>query len=381
MLLSFVCSRDRLDTILLVKLDNIGDFVLWLDSAKEYKKHYANQKILLLCSKACKPLAVRLGYFDCVISVDTKRLPFDVPYRLKFLIGMCKNRFSHIINPVYSRDYFVQDILIRALRAKEKIASQGNYNNTTASLRWFGFSKNKQQQITKRLKAQADKYYTRLVPCSDSLIMELTRNAQFIRGLLDKNFKSSLPTLPFKLDKYKGLPFEKYVVLFVGASTKNRVWQANNYAAVINNINKNIVVCGGNSDRWIYEKIKPFLDTAVNVCDLIGVTSLLDLFSVIDKACYVISNDTSAAHISALVHTSSVVLLPGNYYGRFHPYVVELSNKEEEKFLPKVVNKYMQCYNCFNVCPYVKDKNTIWPCIEAISLEDVLEKIKEIENQ
>jgi hypothetical protein len=41
----------------------------------------------------------------------------------------------------------------------------------------------------------------------------------------------------------------------------------------------------------------------------------------------------------------------------------------------------MDCYNCNTLCQYINDKTSIWPCISNITVEQVLEKIKEIEQE
>ena len=61
--------------ILLIRLDAIGDFVMWLDTAKEYQKLYPSDKykILLAGNKIWCDLAVKLPYWDRVIPVDSKQ--------------------------------------------------------------------------------------------------------------------------------------------------------------------------------------------------------------------------------------------------------------------------------------------------------------------
>ena len=37
-------------SILIVRLDAIGDFIIWLDAAKEIKKHFPDKHLVLLCN-------------------------------------------------------------------------------------------------------------------------------------------------------------------------------------------------------------------------------------------------------------------------------------------------------------------------------------------
>ena len=69
----FFRKKTLSDTILVIKVDAIGDSVIWLDAAKEYKKHFSQQKLVLLYNKAWQGIALQLPYFDEWIAFDTKR--------------------------------------------------------------------------------------------------------------------------------------------------------------------------------------------------------------------------------------------------------------------------------------------------------------------
>lgn len=371
-------SYRKENSVLIVKIDNIGDFILWLDSAKEYKQNLKD-KIVLLCNLSCYEIAKTLPYFDEVIPIRTKKLFFNPIYRLKFFCLLNKRKFQKVINPTFSRDYFSQDITIRNLRAFEKIGFDGNYTNTTSVLKGMGFI-NKVESKTNILRLKANKFYSRLIPAKEGIVMELNRNSEFIRGVFNNNFLSSLPSLPLNISPLSKLDNKDYVVLFIGASSLNRVWEREKYAFIINKLNENIVVCGGKGEESVFQEIEKYLDKDKEIINLIGQTSLLELFSLISNAKYLISNDTSASHIAPLGRTPSIVILPGNYYGRFHPYSPEILTEEDKKYIPKVANYFMTCYNCFNICKYTNDKSMTWPCISNIIVENVMERIKEIEK-
>lgn len=371
-------SYRKENSVLIVKIDNIGDFILWLDSAKEYKQNLKD-KIVLLCNLSCYEIAKTLPYFDEVIPIRTKKLFFNPIYRLKFFCLLNKRKFQKVINPTFSRDYFSQDITIRNLRAFEKIGFDGNYTNTTSVLKGMGFI-NKVESKTNILRLKANKFYSRLIPAKEGIVMELNRNSEFIRGVFNNNFLSSLPSLPLNILPLSKLDNKDYVVLFIGASSLNRVWEREKYAFIINKLNENIVVCGGKGEESVFQEIEKYLDKDKKIINLIGQTSLLELFSLISNAKYLISNDTSASHIAPLGRTPSIVILPGNYYGRFHPYSPEVLKEEDKKYIPKVANYFMTCYNCFNICKYTNDKSMTWPCISNIIVENVMERIKEIEK-
>ena len=66
------CPSGRADvkSVLLVRLDLIGDYVLWLDSARAYRDIYPNQKIVLCANSIWSSLAKQEPWWDEVLDVD-----------------------------------------------------------------------------------------------------------------------------------------------------------------------------------------------------------------------------------------------------------------------------------------------------------------------
>ena len=64
-----------LELVLLIRQDAIGDFVMWLDTAKEYRQLYPpdKYKIILVGNKIWCGLAKGLPYWEEVIEVDVKQ--------------------------------------------------------------------------------------------------------------------------------------------------------------------------------------------------------------------------------------------------------------------------------------------------------------------
>jgi ADP-heptose:LPS heptosyltransferase len=378
LLLKIIPSKKE-DSILIMRLDGIGDFIVWLDSAKEFKKHFPNKHLVLLCNVACEAIAKKLPYFDEIIVINYKKLLKNIFFRFKVIMSLKKRGFNQIINMVYSRDFFVQDTLIHNLKASKKVGYDGDYQITKSTLSGFGIADEKYAAL---LKIKANNWYSDLMPASPQPLPELNRNAEFIRHYSDPSFQSRLPVIPFEIPLSNQKPKRDYVVLFIGAATLRRVWNISNYAEVIKEINPDyeIVLCGGKEDEPLYEEFKKISTNNRSVTDLIGKTTLIELFSIIKNAKFIITNETSASHITVAVGTPSVCILAGAHYGRFQPYSVESPEDEGKKYLPKIANYFMDCYYCNHVCKYIPDKNTTYPCIAKISPQLVIEKMREIEN-
>ncbi|MCK9163023.1 MAG: glycosyltransferase family 9 protein [Bacteroidales bacterium] len=386
--LEFLLSRlvhfNKEDSICILKIDAIGDMVIWLDVAEEIRRVYNDKKIVLICNNACLPLVKHLPFFDEIIGIDKHKFLFNIVYRTKFIKQIVNREFEKVINPVFARDYFSQDILVRLLRAKEKIGSQGQYLNTESILTKIIRNETKRKKQSNKLKQEADKYYTKLATVNPLIIMEKTRNADFCRQFISESFLSNIPQIPFKLvslNSFCNLMSKEYIVLFTGAGTQRRFWPIKNYVDLLKNLKGNtIVLSGGKGEDKMWKDIdsENSYDYMKNVYNLIGKTSMIELFSLIANAKYIITTDTSASHITVITRTPSICLLGGNDKNRFQPYELEKISEEDKKILPKVVNYKMDCYGCNAICKYIKDKETTWPCIENITVEQVLEKIKEI---
>ena len=367
-------------SILIVRLDAIGDFIIWLDAAKQIKKYFPDKHLVLLCNLICKDIAERIPYFDEIIAVDSNKIFKHLLYRLKSLIALKKRHFEQIINPVFSRDFFVHDTLIHHLCSDKKIGYKGDYQNTKIKLLGFGIT---EEKYTKYLEVKANKWYSALIESLPQPLMELNKNAAFIRHYFDPSFRSQMPVVPFQIPATHQKPEQKYIVFFLGASMIRKVWPIANYAELIENVDPGyeIVLCGGKEDKPHYEEFKKINVANRIIKNLVGKTTLIELISIIKQAVYIITNDTSASHIAVAVRTPSVCILSGAHYGRFQPYVVEMLKEVEKKYLPKIANCFMDCYDCNHVCKYIPDKNTTYPCVAKISPQQVIKKIMEIENE
>jgi ADP-heptose:LPS heptosyltransferase len=345
------------NAVLIIRLDAIGDFILWLDSAKEIRKLYPEKKIVLCANAAWAGLAERLTYWDGVIAVERNRLLDDLIYRFKLFINIRKQHFQIAIQPTFSREYLFGDSVIRLTGAMQRIGSQGHLNPSY---------KNEQD------KAESDTWYTKLISADNATLMELKRNAEFIRGLGAKDFAISVPKIEKLLDLPLCLQIEKpYYVIFPGAGWNSRMWSSAKYAELITRLHNSLgwqaVLCGSFHEETICDEIIELSGcTAIN---LAGKTSLIELVEVVRSAKLLIGNETSAIHIAAATSTPSVCILGGGHFGRFMPY--DLDNKSNA-ILPIVVFNKMDCFGCNWGCIYpAKPDEPCPPCITGIEVDQV----------
>jgi ADP-heptose:LPS heptosyltransferase len=359
----------RADRVLIVRLDEIGDFILWLDAAQAIAKHYKTQgkNVILVANATWGAWARELALFDDVIDLDKRGFEFDLPYRFRLGRRVRKLNCSITVQPTHSRQWFFGDAVVRMTGSPERIGSAGDTENIEA---W-------QKRIS-------DRWYTRLIFADPAPRMELVRNAEFVRGLGEAGFIAKLPDLrrigPLRKDEafVQSVPLNQlYYVLFPGASREYKQWPGISFAQVAERIYAQTgwhgVVCGSPADREMAERIcarcsAPLLNWA-------GRTDLPQLATLLSTAQLLLTNDTSAAHIAPAVGVPTICIMGGAHFGRFMPYVVE---QMDDRPLPRAITHQMPCFGCNWQCIYKPSSGTPVPCIEQITVTDVWYAISEL---
>jgi ADP-heptose:LPS heptosyltransferase len=351
--------------VLILRLDVIGDFIMWLDSAKEFRKLFPNDNITLLGEKRWAEFAAQFPYWDDVWAFDSEMFFNNPLYRYHFMVKLIKSKFKTVIQVTHVR-FLHGDAIVRASGADHRIGSIGDPRH--------------KRRFQER---HADAWYTTLIPASERPLMMLLREAEFIRGLGLRDYQAKLPDItPYLKPPTHAidLPME-YCVLCPGAGGIYRRWPIEKFTQLVTRIYEltslPLVVCGSHSEQSLAQVI---VDTSKKSCiNLAGQTSLNDLAWIIHNAAFAVANDTGAIHIAAAVGTPSVCIVGGRQYGRCLPYQVESG---DTKFFPKVCIHKMDCFGCdwkklCLPCENVKRGKCV-PCIEHITVNDVFDEVNNI---
>lgn len=359
----FVRQSAHTGGVAIVRLDLIGDFILWLNAAKKFRNLYPNAKLTLIANQAWSDLARLLPYWDDMIMIDRKKFTRDPVYRFKTLKQMRLLEIETVIETTYSREFRLGDSLIRASAANHRIGSTGDLSNITS---W-------QKKIS-------DKWYSQLIAAKEEPFMEIQRNAEFMRGLGLRDFTSGISSLPFLVDLSENLMIKQpYFIIFPGASFPGKLWPVERFGEVLlklNGLNSGIaVLCGSRQERALCARI---IDSSgTEALNLAGKTTLPELVEVIRRAKFLVGSDTSAVHIAAAVGTPSVCILGGGHYGRFLPYVVD----SDEQIAPVPVVHRMDCFGCNWQCTQTHARDMAFPCISHITVQDVFQLCETIKKK
>lgn len=297
--------------ILVLRTDDIGDYILFRNSLEIIRKNYPDYKITLLGHQLWQPIAENWDskFVDDFIWLDKGAFQKKENYTQTFLKSIATKKPEILLAPSYSRNTFIDGVIAHLIPAKQKWAWQRNDKETKLWLRNY-----------------CDAPFTDTIPIPEGL-HEFDLNIAFIEKITQQKTDLKQPFIPKdKLPKVEGLP-KNYVVLFPGAAAKRKRWNTNNFAKIadyiIENYQLTCVICGSKGDAQFANSILSNSRNKNSIVDFSGKTDLLQLATVISNCSLIITNDTSAAHYAAALGQQIIALLNGNSYGRFFPYPKE----------------------------------------------------------
>jgi len=348
------------EKVLVVRLDAVGDFVLWTASLPQLLAPYLSEgcSVSLLGNVNWTAAADGLGYFSEVFSLDRAKFLSSISYRLRFLARIRQARYTTVIVPVYSRELLFGDSIIRVSGAQNRIGSMGDCSN-----------------INPWLKRVADSWYTRLLLVDSSIGYELQRNAEFVSRLWGIDVQLALPSLPIQAPIPSELRGREYYLVSPGAQVAGKRWPLSNFRNVIEMIQQKYgmicVICGVSGEELLGEKLTcDYVGIAINY---VGKTTITELISLIAGAKFVLSNDSAAIHIAVAVSTPSICVMGGYHFGRFLPYQKIVGDKRP---LPVILCHDMPCYQCNWHCPNKTSSEDPFPCVSLVTTYEVWNEIE-----
>lgn len=305
-------------TLLLIRLDSIGDYILVRDFIRIIKKSkkFYDYKITLCGNILWKDIALTFDseIIDEFIWIDRKKFNDNPFYKFNVLKQVYRKGFEVAIDTTYSREILYGDSIVNTSRAKEKIGSAGSLDSY---MRW------------KRI-LFTNKYYTNLIPHSPKNLFEFYRNKEFFENIFQEKTGLIKPSLNCSKIEINLPTSKKYAVIFPGAQEKKRRWASMNFEVVIEQLIKKyrleIIIAGSLSDSAISRRMLK-CHNSKECFDMTGKTTLPQLAKLISQAQILISNETSAVHFAAAVGTPFICISNGNHYGRFNPYPEEMNIK------------------------------------------------------
>ena len=350
------------ESVAIIRLDAIGDFVVWIGCAEKIQRQYGSKKSVLIANSVWSEFARGMGIWSDVWSVDVSRIQRNIVYRAKALSFIRRYGFSVAVNPTHSRNFNCDDAVLRATNARQKIGSRGDNANTVPMLRKL-----------------ADNFYTGLIDVPDDKSSEVSRNADFLRGNGIEVSALEITDLRRHSNEWRHRISlsEPYFVLVPGGSWIGKRWPLEKFSDIADYLTAAYglkgVICGAENEVDLAEQISR--RSKYLLVNAAGKTDLFELVGLIQYAHIVVTNDTSAVHIAASLGTPAVCVLGGGHFGRFAPYQREWRSPG---VLPVSVYKKMSCFNCNWNCIYDTPCDRPVPCIDQIEVGDVARAIDSV---
>jgi ADP-heptose:LPS heptosyltransferase len=295
-------SEIKKKTLLLLRLDSIGDYILFRNYIELLKTSgpYKDYSITLCGNSWWKELSENLDnkFIDEFMWVDYKSM-LNLEYKSKIIKSIHQKGFEVLIHPTYSRD-FIGDEIVKWSGAKERIGYDGDLVN-----------------LSLEQKEWNNKHYTKLIPSTEIFEFEFFRNQYFFEQILANKIQLQKPIINYPK------VLENRVVIFPGAKDDFRRWSPKKFAELCDRLksdfpNAEFTICGSVSDVGLAKEI--IMQSNTVFTDYSGKLNLVELLQVIATAELVISNDSGPFHIAVALGKRVVCLSNGNNYGRFTPY-------------------------------------------------------------
>lgn len=340
--------------VVLVRLDNIGDFVLWQDTLRGWRALFPpkTHELTLIAQQTWASLAENVPEIDRVWPLDRNKFVRDTAYRRAQLGAVRSAGFAVVVQARPGRELLIEDAISRVSGAEERIgwARPGGASPLHRIL--------------------SERVYSRLVPPVPAEWMELERNAALVRALGLNGFEADVPTLAEQAACPPELAGQPFYVLFPGADRAERRWPAARFAEIARRLHARTgwlgVVCGGPDDRERGQEIVQSADVPLE--DWTGRTSLDGLAAIMRRASLVVSNETGGVHLAAGVGARSLCVTGGGHWGRFLPYPPALAARRP---VPLPVVFPMPCFGCDWKCIYPVAPGEPTPCVENVSVDQV----------
>jgi glycosyltransferase involved in cell wall biosynthesis/radical SAM superfamily enzyme YgiQ (UPF0313 family)/ADP-heptose:LPS heptosyltransferase/tetratricopeptide (TPR) repeat protein len=331
----------KIERILWVRSDSIGDNVLASSMLPHIRKHYQEAEITVVCQEHIAELYEASPCVDRIITFNRSRALRDSDYLESVGRAVAEANADLTLNSVYSREP-LNDFLAVSSRAEERVAFHGDLSN-----------------ITEEARENNNRGYTRLLASQAVHLTETERHREFLHGIgidappLEPEVWIMGEDAEFAAGFFaeNGWRPEQTVALFPCAQWEIKLYggYGEALAEIARTNDFRVVGLGGEGDTQI---VQEHLDRiGVASVNLAGAITLRQSAALLSLCRVAIGADSALAHIACAVGTPNVVLLGGGHFGRFMPYSP----------LTTIACLPLDCYGCGWHCRY--DRNH---CVKGV---------------
>ena len=297
--------------LLLFRLDLLGDYLMCRPFFEAFRKDqpFGETRFFFTGNQLLQALAEELnpGLFDEFIPIDRSRFINSLIYRFQILAAIRRRGFSTIINPMHTRQFWLESV-VRVSGAERRLGASatGKYMNG-----W-------EQQLS-------DSWYSRIFPTGSEPSFEFFRNRSFFSRLCP----SAEAVSSLRRPDHPQVKNPNLILLAPGASTQERRWPAASFALLMNQLAtafpaSRFGLVGSADEEILCREIAGFLPELQPEIHA-GKLSLPESLKLIAEAALLIANESGSVHLAATAGTACVCISNGNHFGRWNPYPESLA--------------------------------------------------------
>lgn len=339
--------------LLVVRMDGIGDMVLFRRALDHYTDVFGYQKseITVLGCQSWAAVAGALFEGYRIEIINEHRYAKRPLYRFGVNLRVRRIAPEVTLNDAFFRRALMADSVSWMSRAKRTIASQPYISERT------------RPEFTYYMSQVDEAVDTGLYPTH-----EIERHYRFLSAVAGREIKPEPPRLTWPAGQPPVDAGAPYIVLNPGSNEFGRRWPLANYVDLARSFlaqNYRVAVIG-KADEKASETGFKAISGEPGLIDLTGQTDVPGMFDLLAGAALVVSNDTGPAHVSIGLGRPTVVIVGGGHFGSFVPYP-EAVTPGHVRF----VFERMECYHCFWSCYKRTDPKASFPCVAGVSSETV----------
>ncbi len=338
--------------LLVVRMDGIGDMVLFRGSLDHYAEAFGVKKsdIRVIGCASWGSVADRVFEGYRVRAIDEHAFARRPLYRFRVSLWVRQLAPAIVVCDSYFRRALMADSLVWVAGAPRTVVSL--------------------PYISERTRPEFTWYMSQVDEIIDTGVYpthEVIRHHRFVSRLLGREIAPRPPAIPWRGEAPPVEDGAPYVVLNPGSNEPGRRWPDAGYAALARRL------LDGGTRVAVVGKGGLNLGGlgSLPVIDLRGRTTLARLMDLLARAAAVISNDSGPAHLSIALGTPTVVIVGGGHMGCFVPYP-DAAAPGHARF----VYHEMECYHCFWRCTRREADGDVFPCIGAVTEDRVWDALQ-----
>ncbi|MGB0670660.1 MAG: glycosyltransferase family 9 protein [Rhodospirillales bacterium] len=346
--------------LLVIRMDGIGDMVLFRTSLDHYARVFGVDKkdITVLGCESWGGLGRQVFDGYRLIAIDEHafaRRPF---YRFRVSLEVRALAPKTVVVDSYFRRAMMADSLAWVAGADRTIVSLPYVNEPTRA------------EFTYYL-SQADQ----ILATGPYPTHEVSRHYAFLSEVAGKKIVPEPPVISWKAGPALVPAGAPYVVLNPGSNEHGRRWPLKAYIALGRRLLGEgfRVAVIGTEEEWQADSDFSAFAREAGVIDLIGKTSIAQVLDLMSRAALVVSNDSGPAHLAIALSRPSVIIVGGGHFGSFFPYPDGVAPPTA-----RFVYQEMDCYHCFWRCHKRASKWEVFPCIDAVSEDQVWQAVQDL---